>query len=206
MDEHTLLSPWPARDVHHLPGFHNIRCAVLVPIVKADGELHLLYEVRRAELKWQPCDISFPGGKIEAGDMSPQAAAVREAMEELYLKKEHIQILGALDYVESITGFTLYPFAARLDVVPHLCRTSEVEYLFTVPLKWLAENPPQQAEMDLATRPGAHFPADVPFPGNPMEWRPRKTCFVYIYRYGNHRIWGMTAQITKHFIDLIQTM
>lgn len=132
MDEHTLLSPWPARDVHHLPGFHNVRCAVLVPIVKADGELHLLYEVRSAELKWQPCDISFPGGKIEAGDMSPQAAAVREAMEELYLKKEHIQILGALDYVESITGFTLYPLRPDLT----WCRTCAVRPKWSIFLRY----------------------------------------------------------------------
>lgn len=132
MDEHTLLSPWPARDVHHLPGFHNIRCAVLVPIVKADGELHLLYEVRSAELKWQPCDISFPGGKIEAGDMSPQAAAVREAMEELYLKKNTYRFSGP--WITSNPLRALRSILLRPDLT--WCRTCAVRPKWSIFLRY----------------------------------------------------------------------
>ncbi|MBF1363068.1 MAG: CoA pyrophosphatase, partial [Megasphaera micronuciformis] len=44
------------------------------------------------------------------------------------------------------------------------------------------------------------------YEGNPMEWRRRKTYFVYIYRYEGYHIWGMTAQIVKECIDIIKAM
>ena len=206
MDKNMILSPWPKRTVRHMSSFNNTPSAVLVPIVEVGGELRFLYEVRSMALHWQPGDISFPGGKIEPSDSYAEAAAIRETMEELSVRREDIHILSPLDYVESVTGVDIYPFAAHLDAYENIRCTAEVDHLFTVPIRWFMNHQPEKADMDLATRPGTHFPVDIYYPGNPMDWRRRKSYFVYVYRYNGYRIWGMTAQITKHCVELIQKM
>ena len=42
--------------------------AVLVPLVRKEGRLGVLFEVRSTALTWQPGDICFPGGRIELDD------------------------------------------------------------------------------------------------------------------------------------------
>jgi len=136
-----------------MSSFNNTPSAVLVPIVEVGGELRFLYEVRSMALHWQPGDISFPGGKIEPSDSNAEAAAIRETMEELSVRREDIHILSPLDYVESVTGVDIYPFAAHLDAYENIRCTAEVDHLFTVPIRWFMNHQPEKADMDLATRP-----------------------------------------------------
>src|SRR5882762_5616362 len=70
--------------------------AVLVPIV-ARAEPMVLLTQRTAHLKDHAGQISFPGGKIEASDQSPAAAALREAEEEVGLPPRLSEPLGYLD-------------------------------------------------------------------------------------------------------------
>ena len=51
--------------------------AVLAPLVRVDGETHLLFEVRALHMRRQPGEVCFPGGQIEEGE-TPLEAAVRE--------------------------------------------------------------------------------------------------------------------------------
>ncbi|MFR0063407.1 MAG: NUDIX hydrolase, partial [Megasphaera micronuciformis] len=83
MNEQAVLAPWPEHERTSSVLFNNVPCAVLVPFIKNAGGLDLLFEVRSKTLRWQPGDISFPGGKIEASDVTPLAAAIRETGEEL---------------------------------------------------------------------------------------------------------------------------
>lgn len=206
MNEQAVLAPWPEHERNSSVLFNNVPCAVLVPFIKNAGGLDLLFEVRSKTLRWQPGDISFPGGKIEASDVTPLAAAIRETGEELNIPPEKIRVLASLAPLETVTGVTLNPFVAEVSSVEDIRCTAEVDHTFTVPLQWFMEHEPELAEMDLATRPGATFPVDIPYAGNPMEWRRRKTYFVYIYRYEGYHIWGMTAQIVKECIDIIKAM
>ena len=69
-----------------------LRSAVLVPLVRREGRLGVLFEVRSAALTSQPGDISFPGGRIELDDAGAEAAAVRETREELSLPDSAIEV------------------------------------------------------------------------------------------------------------------
>jgi hypothetical protein len=70
--------------------------AVLVPIIELD-EPNVLFTQRTAHLNDHAGQISFPGGKIDASDESPTAAALREAEEEIALPRRFVEPLGYLD-------------------------------------------------------------------------------------------------------------
>ena len=83
--------------------------AVLVPLVRREGRLGVLFEVRSAALTWQPGDICFPGGRIELDDAGPEAAAVRETREELSLPDDAVDVIGPLNTMVSPIGVMIYP-------------------------------------------------------------------------------------------------
>ena len=70
--------------------------AVLVPIIERD-EPSVLFTQRTAHLTDHAGQISFPGGKIDANDESPAAAALREAEEEVALSRRFVDPIGYLD-------------------------------------------------------------------------------------------------------------
>src|SRR5882762_7119345 len=70
--------------------------AVLIPVVDHPQPTVLLTQ-RSAHLNDHAGQISFPGGKIDATDASPLAAALREAEEEIGLAADRIEPIGYLD-------------------------------------------------------------------------------------------------------------
>lgn len=177
--------------------------AVVLPLLNHDGELSVLFEVRAAQLAWQPGEICFPGGRIESGDAEPEHAAVRETCEELLLPPGGLRLLGPLDYLVSPIGVIIYPFAGFIDdpaaIKPN---PGEVAAVFTVPLRFFLETEPLTAQMEVATRPLPGFPAELVAAGYPSDWRRRAAYPVLIYRYGERVIWGLTARIMHGFAQL----
>ena len=72
--------------------------AVLVPLVDRPSGLTVLLTQRTAHLNDHAGQISFPGGRVEPDDPSHQAAALREAEEEVGLPPSHVEVIGTLDY------------------------------------------------------------------------------------------------------------
>src|SRR5205085_922182 len=87
--------------------------AVLVPVVDRDQPMVLLTQ-RTAHLKDHAGQISFPGGKIDAGDESPAAAALREAEEEIALARRFVEPIGYLDIHMTTRGYRIVPTLARV--------------------------------------------------------------------------------------------
>ena len=181
-----------------------LNSAVLVPIIRRDNELHILFEVRSASLNRQPGEICFPGGRIEAGETAG-AAAVRETAEEIGIPADKITLLGPLNYVVSPIGVILHPFAGCLadDVIFHP-NPREVAELFTVPLSWLMTHEPQEGHMEVATRPLPGFPLNLLPPGYPADWKQRKSYPVLFYQYDKYVIWGLTARILGTFVKVLR--
>ena len=126
------------RHVIALPPETRVRlAAVLVPLIPREGEVHVLLTQRASHLKDHPSQISFPGGRVDAGDASRIETALREAREEIGLQREHVSILGTLpDYdmpsgfrISPVIGWIEPPVAMQLDPV-------EVEATFEVPLSY----------------------------------------------------------------------
>jgi len=156
------------------PSAQHIAAAVLVPLVVRE-ELSVLLTRRSEHLHHHPGQICFPGGRIEPDDGSPTIAAIREAEEEVGLRPDRLEILGALPEYYSRTGFRVTPvvalvhppFELRLDAF-------EVAESFEVPFGFLMD-------------PANHRQTDTEYQG-----RPRR---VYSMPYGERNIWGTTAAI-----------
>src|SRR5881394_4216391 len=82
--------------------------AILLPLIQKEDGIHVLFEVRSLELRRQPGEICFPGGRIDLQDKDEKTAAIRETMEELGLKKEDITGVFPLDILLSPFGMILY--------------------------------------------------------------------------------------------------
>jgi 8-oxo-dGTP pyrophosphatase MutT (NUDIX family) len=154
--------------------------AVLVPIVAREAPTVLLTQ-RAIHLPDHAGQVSFPGGKIDASDESPLAAALREAEEEIGLEPRFVEPLGYLDLYMTTLGYRIVPTVAR--VTPGFSlelNQSEVDDAFEVPLAFLMA----EENHKLHSR----------------EWR-GMTRTVYAMPFGERQIWGVTAGILRNLYE-----
>lgn len=181
------------------------RSAVLIPLVQVNGEWHILFEVRSFTMRKQPGDISFPGGRIDATDPTPLAAALRETHEELGVDPKTVTLIHELSPYIASPSFIVYPFVATFDYseIIHEYNKVEVEEVFTVPVQWLLNHKPYKHEVSVQPMPASDFPFEKIMNGAQYQWRAR-SIEEWFFEYGRYTIWGLTARILKHFIDLIK--
>lgn len=181
------------------------RSAVLIPIVEVDGEWHILFEVRSFTMRKQPGDISFPGGRIDATDASPMAAALRETSEELGVDPKVVTVLGKLSSYIASPSFVIYPFVATFNMnqVIQSYNKVEVDEVFTIPLKWLMDYEPYMHELSVEPIPSPDFPYDKIVNGDQYQWRVHSKK-QWFFDYEKYTIWGLTATILKHFLEMMK--
>jgi len=109
----VLLDPAEAAglDVHG-----RIDAAVLVPLYVQDGELHVVFTRRRADLRRHAGEISFPGGRQDDDETDLRLTALREAEEEIGLPPDAVELVGALQPTPTIaTNYAVYPFVGLIE-------------------------------------------------------------------------------------------
>lgn len=99
-----------------LPTFNHILPpklgSVMIMIFESEGKLHFPLIKRPEYLGAHSGQVSFPGGKIEAGESAIEAA-LRECEEEIGVRKEHLEVLGHLsDFFVIPSNFMVTPFVA----------------------------------------------------------------------------------------------
>ena len=162
-----------------------IKAAVLLPIVDR-GEPMILFTKRTDRVGHHKGQISFPGGVVEPTDASLLEAALRECEEEIALPRAAVEPLGALDDTETVaTSFVITPFVGLVrEPVAWKPDGEETERVIEVPYAALAAEGSFRVEM--ATRDGVERP-------------------VYYFDYKGDTIWGATARILVHYLELVQT-
>lgn len=178
--------------------------AILLPLIEKEDGVHILFEVRSFEMRRQPGEICFPGGRIDRGDEDEEETALRETMEELGIQKEAISNVFPLDYIVSPFGMIVYSFAGFIDPETDFApNPPEVDSVFTVPLKFFLENEPRVYRIDFDIQPEESFPYDLIAGGENYNWRARQVD-EFFYLYEDRVIWGLTAKILMHFMELIR--
>ena len=156
--------------------------AVLVPVV-ARSEPVVLLTQRTPDLRSHSGQVAFPGGKIDPGDTSPEAAALREAAEEIGLDGQFVEPIGYLDLYLTFSGFRILPLVARVDPGYRLTiNPGEVADAFEVPLEFLME-------------PANHQRLKRDWKGIERQY--------YAMPFGERYIWGVTAGILRNLYERI---
>lgn len=155
--------------------------AVLVPIIARPSGPTLLLTVRASHLPKHAGQIAFPGGKVEAHDASPIAAAIRETHEEVGIASHHIDVLGSIDVYQTVTEFRVLPVIAWLDdAVTMRADENEVADIFEVPLDYVLDR--QNHRIEHAEYKG-------------LQRR------YYTIEYQDRVIWGATAGMIRNLSD-----
>jgi 8-oxo-dGTP pyrophosphatase MutT (NUDIX family) len=156
--------------------------AVLIGIVAREGAPTVLFTQRHAGLAKHAGQISFPGGKLDAGETAVQAA-LREADEETGLAAEFVSPIGYLDGYLTVTGYFVTPVVALVregfSLAPAI---GEVDEIFEVPLEFILND--QNREL------------------HSRSWAGSKRHF-YAYTHEGRFIWGATAGMIKNMSEML---
>jgi 8-oxo-dGTP pyrophosphatase MutT (NUDIX family) len=155
---------------------------VLVPII-AHPEPTVLFTQRTTHLRNHSGQVSFPGGRAEPEDPTPEFTALREAEEEIGVPRERVEVLARLPDYCTRTGFCISPVVGLL--VPPLALAPdrrEVEEVFEVPLAFLLD-------------PGNHERQTRDYQGQQVGF--------YVIQYGERRIWGATAGMVVNLYRML---
>jgi 8-oxo-dGTP pyrophosphatase MutT (NUDIX family) len=165
------------------------RAAVAAVLRPGEGGAEFLF-IHRAEDPRDPWSghMAFPGGRVDAGDTDPLAAALRETREEVGLDLSSIaERIGRLSDVAAIgrgrpMNMVITPFVFALASVPQLETNREVEAVVWVPASFLADYGNRES----------------------MEYqRAGLSLELPCYRYHDHLIWGLTLGMVDELLSLV---
>jgi 8-oxo-dGTP pyrophosphatase MutT (NUDIX family) len=114
----------------------RVSAGVCVPLHEGPRGLEVIMIKRTGSMRQHAREVAFPGGRPEPGDLDLLDTALRETWEELGLRREDLESLGALSPVPTATStYLLHPFVvavrAGAEAVPH---PGEVDVLIRMPV------------------------------------------------------------------------
>jgi 8-oxo-dGTP pyrophosphatase MutT (NUDIX family) len=159
-----------------------VLAAILIALVKRPGGYTVLYTERSSELRAHSGQVAFPGGKIDPTDIDAGDAALREAFEEVAMRRDEARILGYMPLYYTGTNYLITPVVAVVEPsLPFRPNPSEVDDVFEVPLALL--NRDESYGTFRIARNGVEH----------TTWQ---------IEHEGHRIWGITANLTRRFRDM----
>ena len=156
--------------------------AVLVPLFE-DGGLHVVLTRRAWGLRTHRGEVSFPGGRVEAGE-STHDAALREAFEEVALEPSSVELAGELDHLTTVTRRAyIVPVLGLLGGRPQLTpNPGEVDEVLIVALAELLA--PEVFREERWGTEEVHRP-------------------VYFFELVGDTVWGATAALLRQLLTLL---
>jgi 8-oxo-dGTP pyrophosphatase MutT (NUDIX family) len=125
----------------HAAARQPLRPAAVLLLVVNHAEPTVVFTQRTAHLADHAGQISFPGGRSDEGDGSPERTALREAEEEVGISADRVELLGRLPEYRTSTGYHVTPVVGWAEP-PLVYRPDphEVDEVFEVPLAFLLDS------------------------------------------------------------------
>jgi 8-oxo-dGTP pyrophosphatase MutT (NUDIX family) len=160
--------------------------AGLVLLYPHDGEWMVPLTVRGAGLRHHTGQVSLPGGRVDPGE-SIEAAALREADEEVGLRAGHVDVLGQLTPLHvPVSSHLLHPVVGLVAARPEFTVAEvEVARLIEAPLQRLRD------------------PAAVSWERRRRELPPAVIMDVPYFEVDGAKVWGATAMILAELLAVL---
>jgi 8-oxo-dGTP pyrophosphatase MutT (NUDIX family) len=157
--------------------------AVLIGVDVTGPQPTVILTKRSARLKHHAGQVAFPGGGVDAGDSGPEAAALREAEEEIGLDRDCFEYLGTMPAHQTVTNFAVTPIVGLIPrPFTERPEPGEVDAIFRVPLTYLLD------------------PASYRIEGR--IWQGHRRLY-YAVPWGPWYIWGATARMLRALADRV---
>jgi 8-oxo-dGTP pyrophosphatase MutT (NUDIX family) len=171
-----------SRKRRFIPRENLKEAAVLIPLAWNGGDPIVTVTKRSMSVEHHKGEISFPGGRVESRDKGLVCTALREADEEIGLNPKDVEVLGLLDDHISILGYHITPVVG---MVPHPYEfriNNESETILQVSLRHALGEAAWMAERSFFRGKGIN---------------------IYYLEIDGGIVWGATARILKHFVDVM---
>jgi len=160
------------------------KAAVLIPLVLKEDGLWVLLTQRTNHLRDHAGQISFPGGRMDSEDRSPNETALRESEEEIGLDPKRVEIIGHLPQYLTVSGYSVTPVVGLVQAqAEYVLDEFEVADVFEVPLSFLLDPANHQVRVWQSEQGGRRF---------------------YSMPYENRFIWGATAGMLRNLYHLLK--
>jgi 8-oxo-dGTP pyrophosphatase MutT (NUDIX family) len=160
------------------------RAAVLIPLLLKEDGLSVLLTQRTNHLRDHAGQISFPGGRMDPEDLSPDDTALRESQEEIGLDPKRVEIIGYLPQYLTVSGYSVTPVVGLVQPqAEYVLDEFEVADIFEVPLHFLLDPANHQVRLWQSEQGGRRF---------------------YSMPYENRFIWGATAGMLRNLYHLLK--
>jgi 8-oxo-dGTP pyrophosphatase MutT (NUDIX family) len=160
------------------------KAAVLIPLVLKETGLSVLLTQRTNHLRDHAGQISFPGGRMDPEDQSPNDTALRESQEEIGLDPKRVEIIGHLPQYLTVSGYSVTPVVGLVQAqAEYVLDEFEVADIFEVPLSFVLDPANHQVRLWQSEQGGRRF---------------------YSMPYEDRFIWGATAGMLRNLYHLLK--
>lgn len=190
------------RDVHNLI-MHSVKVAdhpkapesnlfkptSVIALFTPQDDTNLIF-IQKADIEGYPWrnQMAFPGGNCEPEDLSREFTALRELKEELNIPPEEVSIVGSIGHFQTINNRDIEAFLGIWqktgDINSHISNIlfdqAEISKIFNIPLSYL-----------IKVHKDKNFIRRLP------------NIYELIYPYQDVVIWGVTAKILHHIMEII---